>query len=195
MEDLCVICFEAMDMRSYNAEGEHTETCYKLECGHAYHTACIIRCLSLSNQKCPNCNQNKSPAEQLTREGVAKRCIAEIKKEPEVRLLITELRQIVSEYRDSMDTLKEEVKAFSKKRKEELLIDEKRKYMMNCITRIITAAKAVSKTKGPQYLASLNTTATGGRYWRGTTFERIFFGINEAYKIHRLKSPSLYVRI
>ena len=195
MEDPCVICFETMDMRSYNDEGLQTETCYKLECGHAYHTTCIIRCLSLSNQQCPNCNKNKSPAEQLTREGLAKKYIAEIKKEPEVRELIIELRQIVSEYRDSLGILKEEVKEFTNKRKEELLIDEKRKYMMNCISRIISSAKSVSKTKGPQYLACLNTTATGGRYWRGTTFERIFFSINEAYQIYRLKSPSLYLRI
>jgi hypothetical protein len=193
--ELCPICLEEMDMNSFQDERQQTATSFKLECGHAYHTRCIIQCLSFANQKCPNCHKNKSPADELTREGFAKRLIDELKKVPEVRVLITELRETVSEFGDTMSVLKQDVKDFVKKRSEELLIEEKRKYMLSCISKILSECKTICKTKGPQYTGALTTRATGGRYWRGTTFERIFFGINEAYRIHRLKSPSLYIRL
>ena len=193
--ELCPICLEEMDMTSFQDERQQTATCFKLECDHAFHTSCIIRCLSLTNQKCPSCHKNKSPTEELTREGFAKRLIAELKRVPEIRVSITELRETISEFSDTVNILKQEVKDFVKKRSEELLIEEKRKYMLGCISKILSDCKTVCKTKGPQYTGALTLRSSRGRYWQGTTFERIFFGINEAYRIHRLKCPSLYIRL
>jgi len=36
----CNICYENMDMLEYNDPNESTLTCFKLECGHSYHTKC-----------------------------------------------------------------------------------------------------------------------------------------------------------
>jgi hypothetical protein len=148
----------------------------------------------MMDQKCPNCNKNKSPSEQLTREGLAKKLVGEVKKDPEVKFLISEFKESASEYGDTILQLKKDIKQFIAKRKDELQLDEKRKYMLDCLAKIQTTSKSVSKTKGPQYIAALHT-RTMGRYWRGTTFERIFFGATEAYKICRLKTPRLYMSL
>jgi len=196
MEDLCVLCFDKMDMKSFQDEGQQTATCIKLECGHAYHTVCIVRCLSMMDQKCPNCNKNKSPSEQLTREGLAKKLVGELKKDSDVKFLVSELKEAASEYHDGIVSLKKDIKEFIAKRKEELHLNEKRKYMLDCLAKIQSTSKTVSKTKGPQYIAALHTrTRTVGRYWRGTSFERIFFGAAEAYRIGRLKTPRLYMSL
>jgi hypothetical protein len=192
MEDPCIICFDPMDMKSFQDEQENTETCIKLECGHAYHTRCIIRCLSQMNQKCPNCNKNKSPSEELTREGLAKKLVSELKRDPEVKFIITEFKESSLEYSDTILQLKKDIKAFITKRSEELQLSEKRKYMLECLSKIQTTSKVVSRTKGAQYVAALHT-RTMGRYWRGSIFERIFFGTQESYRIRRLKTPGLYM--
>lgn len=188
--DPCVICFEDMDMKTFQDERQQTLTCIKLECGHAYHTTCIVRCLSTMNQKCPNCNKNKSPGEQLTREGLARKLVGELKKDPEIRFLMSEFKESTLEYSDTITQLKKDIKQFIAKRQVELQLNEKRKYMFDCLTKIQTTSKSVSKTKGAQYVAALHTRSMG-RYWRGTTFERMFFGTQEAYRICRLKQPYL----
>lgn len=192
--DTCVICFEDMDMISFQDERNQTSTCIKLECQHAYHTTCIIRCLSNMHQKCPSCNKDKSPAEQLTIEGLARKLIGEIKKDDDIKFLRYEFKESASEYSDSVSILKKEIREFASKRKKELLLDEKRKYMLTCLSKIQLTAKSISQAKGEQYIAALHTCTTR-RPWRGTAFDRLFFGGQEAYRICRLKTPRLYMSL
>jgi len=190
--DTCILCFEDMDMMSFRDERVQTPSCIKLECNHAYHTKCIIRCLTVSNLGCPTCNKHKTPAQELTREGLAKKLIGELKKDDEIKFLITEFKESASEYKDTISLLKKDIKQFISKRNDELQLSEKRKYMLECLTKIQSTAKTVSKIKGPQYTGALNLRYTG-RYRRGTSFDRLFFGASEAYRIFRLKTPSLYM--
>ena len=46
-------------MEEYQDEKESTETCFKLECHHAFHTKCIMECLLKSKSACPLCNKDK----------------------------------------------------------------------------------------------------------------------------------------
>lgn len=192
MEEPCSICFDAMDMRPFEDERDNTETCVKLDCGHAYHTRCIVRCLSQMNRKCPNCNIDKTPMQELTREGLAKKLLGEVKRDSEVKFLISEFKESSSEYADTISTLKKDIKEFIIKRKEELRVDEKRRYMLECLAKVQSTSKTVSRTKGPQYVAALRVSTTR-TYWRGTGFERMFFGAQEAYRIRRLKVPRLII--
>lgn len=191
--DPCVLCFEDMNMLGFEDERLHTDTCVKLDCGHAYHTQCIIRCLSVSNLGCPSCNKYKLPSQELTREGMAKKLILELKKEDDIKFLVREFKESAEEYNQSIVQLKKDIKQFIEHRKQELHMSEKRKYMLDCLSKIQSTTKSVAKTKGPQYVGALFSQT--GRYWRGTTFERIFFGPQYAYTICRLKSPRLYISL
>uniref|UniRef100_A0A6C0ENN4 RING-type domain-containing protein n=1 Tax=viral metagenome TaxID=1070528 RepID=A0A6C0ENN4_9ZZZZ len=190
--DPCVLCFEDMDMIRFQDTRKSTITCVKLQCGHAYHTECIVNCLSVSNFGCPTCNKQKTPCEELTREGLAKKLVGELKKEDDIKFLINEFKESSLEYNEAISTLKKDTKAFISKRSEELQLADKRKYMLDCLTKLQSTARSISKTKGPQYSGALNIRVIG-RYRRGTPFERLFFSIQEAYRIYRLKTPTLYM--
>lgn len=192
--DTCVICFEDMDMVSFEDQRENTETCIKLECGHAYHTRCIVRCLSLLNQKCPNCNTTKTPTKELTREGLARKLVSEIKKDDDMKFLLTEYKEVRKELMEAQTQLKKDVKEFINKRKAELCFDEKRTYFINCSARIQSTARATAKAKGPQYVGALSPDRTGRHYWFGAYFDRIMYGNAQARLDYRLKFPYIRMR-
>jgi hypothetical protein len=193
MEDICVVCFDAMDMKPFEDERENTETCIKLECGHAYHTRCIIRCLSHMNQKCPNCNKDKTPKQELTREGLVKKLVAELRRDDDIKFLMTEYKEIREELNEANAQLKKDVKEYIEKRRIELNLVEKKNYFLNCLAKIQGKARVVAKAKGPEYVGAL--TATGRyRFWL-STFECNFFGRPQAHTNRRLKFPHIRLNL
>jgi hypothetical protein len=189
MEDPCVICFDTMDMRSFQDERQQTATCIKLECGHAYHTRCIIQCLSNMNQKCPNCNNNKGAKHELTREGLAKKLVSEMRKDDDVKFLMTEYKEIREELNEANTQLKKDVRSYIEKRKIELNISEKRNYFMECLLKLQGRARSLAKEKGPEYVGAI---AAERRFRYGlSAFECNFFGRLQAYANRRLKFPYL----
>ena len=193
MEDPCIICFEAMDMSSFEDERDNTETCIKLECGHAYHTRCIIRCLSTLNNKCPNCNNKKTPEQELTREGLAKKLIREVRRNDDVKYLMTEYKEIRNELHEANAQLKKDAIAYVEKRKVELNIPEKRSYFLSCIAKLQAKSRSIAKEKGPQYVGAI----TGGTRYRQwiSSFEFNFFGRFQAYTNRRLKFPCIRLHL
>lgn len=194
--DMCILCYENMDMISYRDERENTSTCYKLDCGHAYHTACIIGCLTQMNRKCPQCNTEKDPSKELTKQGLAEKLLREIRNDEQVKPLINEFKEIKDEYSESIIQLKNDIREYAKKRADELCIPNKRKYIMTCLSKVQTTAKNVAKQKGSQYSGALKESKdTHRRWWRGTTFDQIFFGKQTSYSIYRLKYPHLSLNL
>jgi len=190
MDDPCVICFEAMDMKSFEDERENTESCVKLECGHAYHTRCIIRCLSSMNQKCPNCNKNKTPMAELTREGIIRKLMREMRKDDDVKFLLGEYNESREELIEANKTLEKDVKKYIEIRKKELHIPEKRSYFMECISKLQGRIRSLAREKGPVYLGAM-TADPRYRRWMVTSFEYNFFGRAQGYRNRRLKFPYL----
>jgi hypothetical protein len=141
------------------------------------------------HQQCPNCNTTKTPVQELTREGIAKNLIAEVKKDLDMKFLLQEYTEIRKELSETESQLKKDVKEFAKKRVEELHLEDKRKYFISCISRITTHTKSIAKTKGPQYVASL--VADRQYHWGGSYFERLIFGKQQARSNYRLKFPYL----
>jgi len=193
MEDPCVICFERMDMKSFEDERDNTDTCFKLECGHAYHTRCIIQCLSHMNQKCPNCNKNKTPKQELTREGLVKKLVAELRKDDDIKFLSNEYHAIREELNEAITQLKKDVKEFIEKRRIELNIAEKRNYFLSCLAKLQGKARAIAKAKGPEYIGAI-TEQSRYRFWL-STFEYNFFGGVQATRNRRLKYPYLRLKL
>ena len=192
MGDPCVICFDGMDMRSFEDARDNTETCIKLECGHAYHTRCIIRCLSEMNRKCPNCNKEKNARHDLTREGLTKQFMSEIKKDTDIKFLVKELAEIKEELHETNVQLKKDVTEYFEKRKIELNFSEKRNYLIHCLSKIQRKTRSLAREKGPEYVGAL---AYERSYYGTTTFERNFFGTSQAYAISRLKFPYLRLKL
>lgn len=192
--DTCVICFEQMDMQGYQDERPQTLTCIKLDCGHAYHTPCIIGCLSQVDRKCPQCNADKDPVQSLTREGVIRNLINQLKKDDQLKPLLQEFKEAVDEYSSTNTQLKKDIQEYVKKRSAELEYGAKRKYVSGCMSHIRKTAHAVAKQKGPQYVAALKEEEPT-RYHTRNCFEKRFFGYTIWRMLFRMKHPYIYVHV
>jgi hypothetical protein len=194
--DACVLCFEDMDMMSYQDERESTQTCVKLDCGHAFHTQCIVRCLSQAERKCPQCNSNKDPEQTMTEEGIAIQYVSEIKKDERMRMLFNELKEAREECGKAIAQLKKETREYAESRKKELQVDEKRKYMIDCLGELRRVSREVAKDKGSKYMGALKYIYDSRtRYYAGTSFEKYFLGKQAAYGLYRLKHPGVYIHL
>lgn len=194
--DVCPLCFESMDMQGYQDERQNTVECYKLDCGHAYHTSCIITCLTQMNRKCPQCNSGKDPSKELTKEGLAAKLLKEIKKDDRVKDLIDEFKESRDEYAETLNQFKKDIKKYIETRGEELRLPDKRKYMIKCLSEIQTTSKAIANEKGTDYRGALVPPRDRRHYnWNGTPFDQLFFGRTMSHTIHRLKYPHLYLNL
>ena len=194
--NICAICFETMDMQEFEDSQSQTSTCFKLECEHAYHTSCIIRCLSQSGRKCPQCNSEKDPARQLTQEALASKLVNELKRNDAIKPLIAEFKEGKEEYAQTIQQLKKDIKEYAELRAKELCIPDKRKYVMNCLSEIQRTTKSIAAQKGTQYVGAIKHATGRNRTYVGTpSFDRVFFGIQGAYSISRLKYPRLYLEL
>ncbi len=154
------MCLDDMDMRDFNDPREKTDTCFKLECGHAYHTACIIRYLSNSNHSCLHCNEIKTPAEELTVAGLARKLAAILGRDPEVRYLKAELNEATAEYKTATKELKTEINEYIKRRISETNLREKRAYMKSVGSAVKAKQREVAKSMGREYVGAVEQFST-----------------------------------
>ena len=196
MNQVCVICFDEMDMQEFHDRRESTQTCFKLECGHAFHTKCIIQCLSNTNHKCPSCNKEKTPFKELTRDGLARSMIQEMKKDDTVKFLLNEHAESRLELSQVTKQLQKDTKEFVEKRKKEIQYEEKKKYFVSCESRLESAVRNCAKQKGPQYVGSLETIRRENRYhYYGSYLSQMLFGRDKSRCYHRLKYPYFRMRM
>lgn len=161
---MCSVCLDEMDMLEFNDPREKTDTCFKLNCGHAYHTACIIRYLSNSNHSCLHCNEVKTPIRELNVVGLAASLRAKISRHPEVQFLKREMNEAYAEYAESIKSLKAEIKQLIKTRIAETCIKEKRDYWQAAERAVNTKQREIARTMGREYIGAL--VETDQRYRR-----------------------------
>lgn len=193
--DQCPICFDDMDMLGFNDTNLQTATCFKLECGHAYHTACIIKCLSHAEKKCPQCNGNKDPAIELSRDGLIRQKLKILKRDPGIPDAIKEVAVSLDQYKEVIKQLKQDIRNYIDKRTIELLVPEKKQYMQNCLRNVVTKLRQAAISRGPVFLGALNVPAQGWRQWSGTTFERMLYGKTMAERITRSRWSRFWSRL
>lgn len=97
MPGTCCVCQEDMDLEEYNDPRPNTETCFKLECGHAYHTRCIFRYMRETEYECLHCNVRRTPREELEMTGLVAQTIEDLRSDPELRRLRREVEEAFTE--------------------------------------------------------------------------------------------------
>jgi hypothetical protein len=136
-EDKCPLCFEELNVPEYREnltnepiiEGNVT----RLECGHAYHSSCVIQMMRSCNGKCAQCNATRlvDPADEyqtwqqrISFEGKCKKALSKIKRDIEIAEGLRDVKAFRGEIdrkRKDFDRLVVEAK---KKIAEDLKIEE-----------------------------------------------------------------------
>jgi len=195
----CPICYEDMDMREFNDPNVSTDTCFKLECGHAYHTRCIVEFLTRTEHKCPSCNQHKTPTETVELDGVIVNAVKQIKKDDRVRLAKHEYQEARSEYKAVISQLRNDVREWAKTRCNELKFAEHKNYYNQAASNVTTTAKTVATELGPSYVGALKSGLTArmrGDRWSQNLAKKELFGTHvPGYRDWRLRNPTVWFRI
>jgi hypothetical protein len=188
----CSICWEEMDMADYNDSLESTLTCFKLECGHAYHTKCIIMSLSKTKHQCPLCNKEKSIQDKVEEQAYIKKILKQVSRLPSIKQIKQEIYIAKKEFRDIVKKLNDDVKEYATKKAIELSLPEKRKYLLNSIS---TGKKLIREEfKGNNLITSLLFYKQNN--WSATICDIFLCPEAKSYWIlQRLKNPRLYIKI
>jgi hypothetical protein len=100
-----------MDMEDYNDERPSTESCFKLDCGHAFHTRCIFQYLRETEYECIQCNVRRSPREEIELTGYIAQALEDLRADPEIRRLRREVDEAVTEFKAARDEVKKALEA------------------------------------------------------------------------------------
>ena len=188
----CNICYENMDMLEYNDPNESTLTCFKLECGHSYHTKCIVNFLNNTSHKCPVCNKHKTNDDKLDLEGKVRKLLLEIAREPAIKSIKEEFNIAKKEYKESLFECKKAMMLLFKEQVTKLKILEKRSYFIECIRTLKNKVKEKEIEKTNKHFGAM--VFSEEFYRRSNRFETIFLGQNY-WVLRRIKHPRLILRL
>jgi len=185
------VCMDDMDMREFNDERSRTDTCFKLECGHAYHVGCIINYLSQTNHKCIGCNTPKTAENQLTMVGLITRVKRVFRLDREYLRIKGEEKQALREYRECITELKKDIRGYTKRRGQELFLHEKRDYWIQCRKNGMKRLNELASQMGPMYDGAVTAMKNKKQRWEIT---RLIEGMHN-WTLNRLLRPSMWFRI
>lgn len=194
MADTCAICLDDMDMKTFEDERNSTETCVKLECKHAFHTRCIITCLSTQDKQCPQCNSPKTFEEEVTSEGLMKMSVRRFKRQPQVKSLLQEMNIAKKEYCGNLKNLRQEVRKFVLEKVNELNMTAQRKYFIKCIRKMRKMVKEEATRLGPMYVGILENDRGWRSRYGGSSVERMIYGC-KSWSLYRIKNPYLRMKL
>ena len=194
MADTCAICLDDMDMKTFEDERNSTETCVKLDCKHAFHTRCIITCLSTQDKQCPQCNTAKTIEDELTGQGLMKMTVRRFKQQPEVKYLLNELKTSKKEYTGLLKNLRDQTRKFIKEKVKELNINVHRKYFIKCLHKMRKMVKEEAVRLGPLYVGILESDRAWRSRYGGSTVEKMLYG-SSSWTFWRLKNPKLRINL
>jgi hypothetical protein len=193
MVDLCSICYEHMDMKTFKDPNTTTSTCVKLECEHAYHTTCIIGVLNKTNAQCPLCGKNKV-SDEITREGLLKKIFSSAKRNPEIKQSIQEFKESFSSYKELIKQLKIETEEFIINRMKETNFKQNRTYLIKTMDNVRSGVRRYAKSMGPQYVGAL-APGVNSQYWLKRRINTELFGLRAWRNYNIINYPVLRIRM
>jgi len=189
----CPICWEEMDMKEFKDSKDSTETCFKLECGHSYHTKCIVQFLTKTTSACPICNKIKNPEMELDMQGFALKLLNKILHTSSVRTIRKEFNESMTEYKTAIQQLKQDTASFIGKRQEELRLQEKRDYVFKCFSVIKQEIRSQCLKRGNKYVGAY---LFKKHRWEGSIVEHILLPKKiYGWRMYRLIHPRLFFPI
>ena len=173
-----------MDMMLYGDTRESTSTCFRLDCGHAYHTKCVIQFLSMLDKKCPQCNSDKRRETEYEVMGTAaKKLLINLKQDETTKLLFQEYRESKTEYDQAFVDLKNKLNDSLPLLKQELKFDEKFEYFKNC--------KSALERDVKSKMGKWNNMSVGAMLYRRTTLMDEYIFKFPRYYWARYKTPRI----
>ena len=185
-EEECILCYEALDVPVYEQNNTNDiivgATSSRLQCGHAYHTICVLKSLQ-HRSVCPLCNivgrmngtndwwQNG----RIEMEGRCLEIMEKVKKDREVR---ESLRDYKATTKDLMTVKKEfqkRVKEFKTGLRTEMGVDEKVKAVMKAKTSVMRIFTRKAKSEG-------SLVAGAQSILPAYKIERFLFGVSRFFR-------------
>jgi hypothetical protein len=158
-EEECILCYEPLDVPVYQQNTTNDiivgETFSRLQCGHAYHTICLLKSLQ-HRSVCPLCNvigqmndtndwwQNG----RIEMEGRCLEIMEKVKKDKEVREALRECKATKKEMMTLRKEFLKRVKVFKTELRTELGTDEKVKAVMKAKNSVLRIFARKAKTEG-----------------------------------------------
>ena len=185
-EEECILCYEPLDVPVY--EQNNTDdiivgaTSSRLQCGHAYHTICLLKSLQ-HRSVCPLCNivggmngtndwwQNG----RIEMEGRCLEIMEKVKKDKEVR---ESLRDYKATTKDIMIVKKEfqkRVKEFKTGLRTEMGVDEKLKAVMKAKSSVLRIFTRKAKSQGSLVAGAQSILPT-------YKIEKFLFGVSRFFR-------------
>lgn len=185
MSGTCCVCQDEMDMADYQDPRESTPSCYRLECGHSYHTKCIVQYMRNTQFDCIQCNVRRSPQEEIDLTGQIAQQMNLMKRDPEVRRLKKEADEAFREFKASRQDFQTALHAEVAELKEKSGYTANRKETLRRIAVLRAHIKAQCLRRNP---LAAGVWVFGG----DEVFDRLFFGRSETWT---LRERSTYVQI
>jgi len=183
-----------MDMEEFRDEKDSTETCFKLECEHAFHTKCIMMCLLKSKHACPTCNKEKEPKETLEIVGIARKLCTEALRDPEISEIRHELYETLSEYNKVIGEHKKRCQQAVYELTKEMKISEYRSHLLYTIRILKQKIKSKVTEMGPKYIGA---SLFKENRWDTSLVEKLIMPAyaSRKWRFYRLIRPRFYCDI
>ena len=182
-EEECILCYDPLDVPVF--EGNTTDdiivgaTSSRLQCGHAYHTTCVLRALQ-HRASCPLCSMVRENDEgvwdrRIALEGRCMEIMEKVKKDKEVREAMREYKASMKSMMDVKKPFLKRVKDFKTELRAEMGVDEKVKAVMKSKTSAMRIFSRKAKNEGTMIAGAVNILPT-------YKIEQFLFGLTRFFR-------------
>uniref|UniRef100_A0A6C0KAV6 RING-type domain-containing protein n=1 Tax=viral metagenome TaxID=1070528 RepID=A0A6C0KAV6_9ZZZZ len=186
MAEECILCYEPLDVPVY--EQNNTDdiivgaTSSRLQCGHAYHTHCLLRALQ-HRSSCPLCTlvggandrDNWWHNGQIALEGRCLGIMEKVKKDREVRESLRDYKVATKDIMIVKKEFQKRVKEFKTGLRTEMGVDEKLKAVMKAKSSVLRIFTRKAKSEGSLVAGAQSILPT-------YKIEKFLFGVSRFFR-------------